>query len=245
MIGERLGLYRAMAGRAADAGRAGASAPGPPSATCASGCGNQAAGGYVDYDAEADTFDAARRSRRWRSPTRTARSTARRLPVDRVALRGRGRRSPRRSAPARASAGTSTTTGCSRHRAVLPPRLRAHLVGEWIPALDGVEEKLEAGAQRRRRRLRPRRLDDPHGAGVPGLDVRRLRLPRRLDRAAPRAARPTPASADRVTFEVARPRTSRATATTSSASSTACTTWATRSAPPPRPRDARRRTGRG
>ncbi len=35
---------------------------------------------------------------------------------------------------------------------------------------------------RRRRRLRPRRLDDPHGGGLPEVDVRRLRLPRGVDR---------------------------------------------------------------
>jgi hypothetical protein len=42
----------------------------------------------------------------------------------------------------------------------------------------------EAGARsaRRRRRLRPRRVDDPHGAGVPPLDLRRVRLRRGLDR---------------------------------------------------------------
>ena len=41
---------------------------------------------------------------------------------------------------------------------------------------------------RRRRRLRPRRLDDPDGAGLPGLALRRDRLPRRVDRdRAPRA----------------------------------------------------------
>ena len=47
------------------------------------------------------------------------------------------------------------------------------------------------GHPRRRHRLRPRRLDDPDGAGVPGVDVRRLRLPRGLDRggAARRRAR--------------------------------------------------------
>ena len=38
VMGDKLGLYRALAGAgAADAGRARASAPAPPSATCASG----------------------------------------------------------------------------------------------------------------------------------------------------------------------------------------------------------------
>ena len=38
----------------------------------------------------------------------------------------------------------------------------------------------------RRRRLRPRRVDDHLGPGVPELRVPRVRLPRRLDRAGPR-----------------------------------------------------------
>ena len=54
------------------------------------------------------------------------------------------------------------------HRAVLPARATsANLVPAWLPALDGVVAKLSAGAQGRRRRLRPRRVDDPDGAGVP------------------------------------------------------------------------------
>ena len=55
---------------------------------------------------------------------------------------------------------------------------------------------------RRRRRLRPRRLDDPDGGGVPGVDVRRLRLPRRVDRAARQRAEEAGVG-DRVHFEVA------------------------------------------
>ena len=36
---------------------------------------------------------------------------------------------------------------------------RASLVSEWLPALDGVVEQLEAGIDGGRRRLRPRPLD--------------------------------------------------------------------------------------
>ena len=41
----------------------------------------------------------------------------------------------------------------------------------------------------RRRRLRPRRVDDPDGAGLPGRALRRDRLPRRVDRGRARARR--------------------------------------------------------
>ena len=83
----------------------------------------------------------------------------------------------------------------------------------------------------RRRRLRPRRLDDHHGRGLPGarrfvgFDYHDASIERRASaRARPGVARPGPLRGRR------RPRTSRAPATTWSRSSTACTTWATRSA---------------
>ena len=83
------------------------------------------------------------------------------------------------------------------------PGYRAHLVAEWIPALDGVQEKLElrrrrsptsAAATAHRRSSWPRRSR---------TRVRRLRLPRRLDRARARDAAQEAGVADRVTFEVA------------------------------------------
>ena len=78
-----------------------------------------------------------------------------------------------------------------RLRAVLPPRLqrqpRRRVAARRSTASSSGSQR---GARGRRRRLRPRRVDDPDGAGVPELDVRRLRLPRGLDRdRAPRAPR--------------------------------------------------------
>ena len=89
-----------------------------------------------------------------------------------------------------------------------------------------------ARRQRRRHRLRPRRLDDPHGAGVPGVDVRRLRLPRRSIETA-RARAPGRGRRRSGAFRGGgRGAASPAAATTSSPSSTASTTWATRWARP-------------
>ena len=59
---------------------------------------------------------------------------------------------------------------------------RAHLPGEWIPALDGVEDKLKAGATGRGCRLRPRRLGGGDGGRVPEPRVSGVRLPRAVDR---------------------------------------------------------------
>ena len=90
--------------------------------------------------------------------------------------------------------------GCERF---FRPGYNANLVPSWLPALDGVVEKLERGGDGRRRRLRPRRLDDPDGQGVPELEVRRLRLPRRLDRDRARAGRGRRRRATGCSFEVA------------------------------------------
>ena len=62
------------------------------------------------------------------------------------------------------------------------PGYRAHLVSEWLPALEGVVPEADARGQGRRRRLRARGLDGDHGAGVPGIVFRRLRLPSDVDR---------------------------------------------------------------
>ena len=69
------------------------------------------------------------------------------------------------------------------------PGYIANLVPSWIPALDGVEAKLAAGA---------RVADVGCGLGAstvllaqayPEVDLHRLRLPRRVDRAGPQARR--------------------------------------------------------
>ena len=87
-----------------------------------------------------------------------------------------------------------------------------------------------AGRQGRRHRLRPRRLDHRHGAGLPEVALPRLRLPSAVDRAGAGRAAAAGIACRSVRHRRQR-RTSRARATISSASSTACTTWATRSAP--------------
>ena len=241
VIGEKLGLYKAMAGRRpAELARRWPSAPGVAERSVREWLRNQAAGGYVTYDPESDRYTLPRRAgagaRRRGQPV----LHPRRLRADRLAVRRRGqdpRGLPQRR---RAWAGTSTTTACSAApSASSAPATRRNLVAEWIPALDGVQEKLEARREGRRRRLRPRRLDDHHGRSVPELASSSASTTTR-PRSSARARRPRkPASPTASRFEVAaakdypgqrlRPRR---------ACSTACTTWATRSAP--RPTCARR-----
>ena len=171
------------------------SGPAPPSATSASGSTPRPRAATSTTTRPMATLHAAaragRRARRRDEPG----VPARRLPA-------RSRR-PSRDEPSITEAfrtggglgwhehshGSSTAPSGSSGPAT-PPTWSA----DWIPALDGVEAKLQAGATRRRRRLRPRRLDDPHGAGVPELAVRRLRLPRGVDRDRARARAPRRAS---------------------------------------------------
>ncbi len=111
------------------------------------------------------------------------------------------------------------------------PGYRAHLIGEWIPALDGVQEKLERGAK-------VADVGCGHGAstiimarGVPRLRILRFRLPRER-RSNARARRPRKrASMTGSRSRPTRQRITPATAMTWCACSTVCTTWATPSAP--------------
>ena len=151
----------------------------------------QAAGGYVDVRRTAAS--ASRPSRPSRSPTQTARPTC--PGFFEIAL-GSVLDSPQITEAARSGAGVGwhehnhhVHDGCERF---FRPGYNANLVGAWLPALDGVVERLERGA-------RVADVGCGHGAStilmaqaLPALGVRRLRLPRGLDRGRPpaRAARP-------------------------------------------------------
>ncbi len=78
------------------------------------------------------------------------------------------------------------------------PGYRAHLVSEWLPALDGVVPRLGRG-QGRRRRLRSWCVDLDHGEGISEVDLPRIRLSRPLDRPARQRAADA-AVGDRVQF---------------------------------------------
>ena len=76
VIGDKLGLYKAMAGAGPLTSEELAERPASPSASVREWLRNQAAGGYVTYDAGDRHATRCPTSRRSRSPTRTARSTS-------------------------------------------------------------------------------------------------------------------------------------------------------------------------
>ncbi len=190
LIGEKLGLYKAMAGAGPLTSQEVAERAGAAERYVREWLGNQAAGGYVIYDPESD---------RYTLPDEHALALADEdspfyiLGVyDLIAslYADEDQTCWRRSAAATAWAGTSTTTGCSAGpSASSAPAIAANLVAEWIPALDGVQAKLERGAK-------VADVGCGHGASTilmaeafPNSRVLRLRLPRRVDRARPRGGR--------------------------------------------------------
>ena len=109
------------------------------------------------------------------------------------------------------------------------PGYRAHLVAEWIPALEGVQKKLEQGAKVADVGCGARSVDGDHGGSIPELRVFRLRLPRRVDRTRaklPERRRSRLASGSRLPPR----RTIPVVDMTWYACSIVCTTWATPSA---------------
>ena len=189
VMGDRLGLYRALAGAGPLTPAELAERTGTAERYVREWLNAQAAGGYVDYDPDSGRYTLP--------PEQAVALTDETSPAylpgllpDRARLGARlaadHRGGPHRR---RASAGTSTTTTSSTAASgSSAPATTPTWSPPGCPALDGVVDKLERGAHGGRRRLRPRRLDDPDGAGVPELDVRRLRLPRRA-RSRPRAQR--------------------------------------------------------
>ena len=188
VMGDKLGLYRAMAGAGPLTPVELAGAPASAERYVREWLNAQAAGGYVEYDPADGTYtlppeqaDRAHRREQPGLPAGLLPDRARHR--DRLAAHHRGgpqrrRRRLARAQPRRVRRAASGSSG---------PATTPTWSPSWLPALDGVVEKLEARRAGRRHRLRPRRLDDPDGPGVPELDVRRLRLPRRA-RSRPRAS---------------------------------------------------------
>ena len=146
LLGERLGLYRALAAGPADA-RSLASATGTDPRYVDEWLRGQAAGGYVEYDAGTATYSM--------TPEQAFALTDPSGPVFlpgafELAL-GALKAGPEIEHAFRTGAGygwhqhdEDVFTGCERF---FRPGYLMHLLTEWIPALDGVSAKLGAGAR--------------------------------------------------------------------------------------------------
>ncbi|MDX6726712.1 MAG: hypothetical protein QOK49_1517 [Baekduia sp.] len=202
VMGDRLGLYKAMADAHAVTAAELAERTGTNERQVREWCNAQAAGGYLTYTPETD---------RYRLPAEHALVLADEdspvfLPGAFELMAAAVRDEPRVTESFRDGAGVGwhehsygVFEGCERF---FRPGYQANLVQSWIPALDGVEAKLRAGAQ-------VADVGCGHGASTlimaaaypestfVGFDYHDLSIEQATDRA--RAA----GVADRVRFEVA------------------------------------------
>jgi ubiquinone/menaquinone biosynthesis C-methylase UbiE len=146
VIGHNLGLYRALAPAPATADEL-AAQTGTNARYIAEWLRGQAAGGYVQYDAADDCYSMTEEQ----AFALTSPDNGVYAPGAFVLALGTLRAVPRITEAFRTGAGlgwheqdTDVFTGCEQF---FRPGYIANLIPSWIPALDGVEDKLRAGAQ--------------------------------------------------------------------------------------------------
>ena len=147
VMGDKLGLYKALAGGGALTAVELADRTGVTERYVREWCNAQAAGGYVEYDPASSRYSLA--------PEQTVALTDSDSPAYlpgffQIAI-GSVLDSPRITEAARSGAGVGwhehghdVFEGCERF---FRPGYNAHLIPEWLPARDGVVEKLERGAK--------------------------------------------------------------------------------------------------
>ena len=193
VVGHRLGLYTALAQGAATpdelAGRTGTDPR-----YVAEWLAGQAAGGYVEYDPATGAFHLTpEQAFALADPAGPLY-----LPGAFVLALGALRAEPRITEAFRTGAGMGwhehdddVFLGCE---LLFRPGYTANLVASWLPALDGVEDKLRGGRPGRRRRLRAGRVGGAARAGLPAGDRVGVGLPRGLRSGSPASGPPRRAS---------------------------------------------------
>src|SRR3984957_17832633 len=147
VMGDRLGLYRGLAGTGGLSPAELAERTGATERYVREWLNAQAAGGYVDYDPDSGRYTLLPEQ----AVARTHESSPAYLPgFFQIAL-GSVLDSPRITELASSGAGFGwhehvhdVHEGCERF---FRPGYHAHLVAEWLPALEGVVPKLEKGAK--------------------------------------------------------------------------------------------------
>jgi SAM-dependent methyltransferase len=147
VLGERLGLYRAMAGAGPISSEQLAERAGVAERSVREWLRNQAAGGYVEYDAGTDTYEL--------SPEQAAALADEESPF--YLLGAYELIASLYADEEKIIAHFRDGDGMGWHEhdhrlfrgteRFFRPGYKGNLVSEWIPALDGVQEKLEAGAK--------------------------------------------------------------------------------------------------
>ena len=182
VMGDKLGLYRALAGAGPLTPAELAERTGTAERYVREWLNAQAAGGYVDYDPDTGRYTLPPEQ----AVALTDPDSPAYLPgFFQIAL-GSVLDSPKITEAATQRRRVRLARACPRRprglRAVLPARLQREPDLRLAARARRSRGQAGAGGPRRRRRLWLRRLHDPDGAGVPELGLRRLGLPRRLDR---------------------------------------------------------------
>ncbi len=187
VMGDKLGLYRGLADGGALSPAELAARTNTAERYVREWLNAQAAGGFVSYDPDSGRYSLPPEQ----AVALTDETSPAYLPGFFQIAVGSVLDSPRITEAARSGQGIGwgdhvhdVHEGCERF---FRPGYNAHLTTEWLPALDGVVEKLERGA-------RVADVGCGHGASTilmaqayPNSTLRRLGLPRRIDRDRPSA----------------------------------------------------------
>ena len=171
VIGDKLGLYKAMAGAGPMTSAELATKTNTTERYVREWLSAQAAGGFITYDAATGRFtlppEQAMALGRRKQPRFPARIFS-----DRGSLRLRTiPKITSHSAPAKELAGTNTTLSVCRDRTILPAELSRPLDQRMDSGAGRHRSKTESGSTRRRRRLRFRNVHDSDGAGLSEIHV--------------------------------------------------------------------------
>ena len=147
-LGDELGLYRAMADGQPVAPAELAARTGTQERYVREWLNAQAASGFVVYDAEAAAYVLPPEHALVLADESSPFLMTGSFQAANAAVAARERAAPSASSTARASAGTSTITASGTAPSARSRSATARTcVAEWLPALDGVVAKLEAGAR--------------------------------------------------------------------------------------------------
>ena len=203
VIGDRLGLYRAMRSGEPVSAEQLAERTGTDPRYVREWLSNQAAGGYVTYDPDGEEF--------FLSPEQSFALAQEGSPAFIPGAFQVATAAIKDEEKIERAFQSGDGVGWHEHHHDLfagterffRPGYAANLVSSWIPALDGVQAKLERRRPGRRRRLRSWRLDDADGAGVPELASSSGSTITARRSSTPVRPPSTPVVDDRVRFEVA------------------------------------------